>query len=262
LEYWFLFPTGILVATLSMSSGIAGSNFWIPVYLLWLALEPRVAFWVSLLTMLFGFGSGVARNLLAGTVDARLVGRYLTVAGPAATLGAVASTHLQISWLLLAFAVFVLLYGALLIGEFSLDGRQAGAPLPPPQGISWLRGGLAGFLQGLIATGSGIVFLPLLLRHRQDDRPATAVGSTVVLVFACSLLAVACRIDGALWQALVEHRADIAGMLLFAAPGVVVGGQLGPRVAQRLPRRYLRLYVGLLLLAVGGLIAIRASSLG
>ena len=56
LEFWFLFPLGVLIGTAGMSSGVSGSNFWIPVYLLWFALEPRTAFWIALLTMLFGFG--------------------------------------------------------------------------------------------------------------------------------------------------------------------------------------------------------------
>lgn len=261
MEYWFLFPTGLLVATLSMSSGIAGSNFWIPIYLLWLALEPRVAFWVSLLTMLFGFGSGVVRNLVAGTVDGPLVRRYLTVGGPAAALGAALSTQARSSWLLLTFALFVLSYGAFLVREFAVgEGRQQVSQQlegEAQQGTAWVRGSLAGFLQGLIATGSGIVFLPLLLRHRRDGSPAVAVGSTVVLVFACSLISVAFRIDGVLWEALEEHRDEILSMMLCAAPGVILGGQLGPRIAQRLPRRLLRLYVGVLLLGVGALIAVR-----
>ena len=80
LEYWYLFPAGIAIAVCAMSTGIAGSNFWTPVYLLWMGLEPKVAFWVSLLTMLFGFGSGVYRNLRDRTFDAHLIGRYLLVA--------------------------------------------------------------------------------------------------------------------------------------------------------------------------------------
>ena len=68
-EYWVLFPVGILVATMGMSSGIPGSNFWIPIYLIAIELEPAVAFWMSLLTMLFGFGSYFARNVADGTIS-------------------------------------------------------------------------------------------------------------------------------------------------------------------------------------------------
>ena len=256
MEFWFLFPVGLLVATISMSSGIAGSNFWIPIYLLWLALEPRVAFWVSLLTMLFGFGSGVIRNLIAGTVDTHLVKRYLAWVAPAAMVGAQASQHLQVRWLLLAFAALVSLYGLFLVREF-FRASPNDEGIPDGEIFRW-RGSLAGFLQGLIATGSGIVLLPLMLRHRRDAPPAVAVGSTVVLVFLASLVSVALRVDEELWRALLDHRLQIFQMIVFAAPGVILGGQLGPRLAQRLPRRLLRLYVGALLILVGSLITARA----
>lgn len=49
-------------------------------------------------------------------------------------------------------------------------------------------------------------------------------------------------------------------MLAFAAPGVIVGGPLDPRLAQRMPRRWLSLYVGLLLFGVGGLVVVKALS--
>ena len=174
LDYWFLFPTGIVVAGLAMSSGIAGSNFWIPIYLLWLALEPRVAFWVSLLTMLFGFGSGVVRNVREGTVAWGLVRRYLMIAAPAAVLGALLSTRIPIRQLLLAFASFVTLYGLWLLSE----KLRRTAPGPPHATIRWSTGALAGGLQGALATGSGTLLMPAMLDHEDVDRPATAVGST------------------------------------------------------------------------------------
>ena len=37
-----------------MSTGVSGATLWVPVYLLWLKLDAPVAFWLGLLTMLFG----------------------------------------------------------------------------------------------------------------------------------------------------------------------------------------------------------------
>lgn len=258
LDFWFLFPVGIVIAALAMSAGVAGSNFWIPVYLLWLGLEPRVAFWVSLLTMLFGFGSGVVGNVRAGTIEWYLVRRYLWIAGPAAVVGAVVSTRVRVSWLLIAFAAFVLVYGSSLISGFV--GRRRGVP---SGGTSHERifasvGVAAGLLQGTIATGSGTLLMPAVLDHRRIRHHSEAVGSTVVLVFVLSLVAIAFRADAVLLRALLDQAWAIAGIMVFAAPGVVIGGQLGPGIARRLPRRYLRLYVGVLLVCVGCLVGMRA----
>ncbi len=255
LEYWYLFPVGTVVAVCAMSSGLSGSSFWTPVYLLWLGLEPKLAFWVSLLTMLFGFGSGVWRNLRDGTVNPYLIGRYLSVAGPATAIGALASAKLRGSWLLAGFAVFVLAYGSFLIWEFAYRGSSRA---PGPHGrIFWSVGAAAGLLQGLIASGAGVLLMPAILNHRRIRHHSQAIGSTVVLVFACSLISVCFRVDGALFATLLESSGEIAAIIVFAAPGVVLGGQLGPRLARRLPLHYLRAWVGVLLIVVGVLVGAR-----
>lgn len=262
MEFWFLLPVGVLIAVFGMSSGIEGSNFWIPVYLLWLSLEPRVAFWVSLLTMLFGFGSGMVRNLRAGTVHWPLVRRYFALAAPAVVIGSLLSTRVPVAWILLSFAIFVAVYGASLVREFiQRQWFDRGGDEQVAHGRFYPLAGLAGgFLHGSIATGSGTLMMPALLDHRDIDHHAKAVGSAVVLAFGCALLAIFFRIDGAFLEGLVEQRQLIFRIMIFSAPGVIIGGQLGPRLAQWIPRRYLRVYVGILLIAVGTLVGLRAGS--
>ena len=254
MEFWYLFPTGVVIAALGMSSGVSGSNFWIPVYLLWMQLEPRVAFWTSLLTMLFGFGSGVVRNLLAGTIDRELFQRYLKVVAPSTVVGALLSPRLPTVALLLGFAAFVIGFALFVL----YDSRPGRAEAQPHERMYWRVAALGGLLHGSIATGSGTLMLPCLLNHRRLTHHAVAVGTTVSLAFACSVLSVLFRLDADLIRALAQHRAEIGAMILFAAPGVVVGGQLGPLIAQRLPRIWLRRYVAVLLIAVGSLVALRA----
>lgn len=266
-EFWFLLPVGFLVATVGMSSGVSGSNFWIPIYLLWLRLEPRVAFWMSLLTMLFGFGSGVVRNWRAGTLDLPIARRYLLRAGPAAAVGALLAARLPTQGLLSAFSLFVLVYSVILwrspLAKDPASSGLEGRPVDPPPaegmaGPTAVRAVAAGLLQGSIATGAGTVLLPSLLRERRVSHHATAVGTTVLLVFLLSLVSVGLRVDHVLGAALLAHRAEILSMIVFAAPGVVLGGQLGPRLAQQLPRRWLLRYVSALLWAVGWLVLWRA----
>lgn len=258
----WLFPIAIAVASVAMSSGIAGSNFWIPIYLLGLGLEPRVAFWMSLLTMIFGSGSGVVRNYRLGTLDRSTIVSILPWIAAGALVGALVSTSLPIRWLLLGFGCFAAGYGVLVLREVARAGSATSGGRPARLADGRWRGLIAGFLQGVLATGSGVVLLPYLLRHPRLSRAATAVGSSVALVFAASLVAVLARVDRALVQVLLDRREEIVGMMWFAAPGVVVGGQLGPRIAARLSRRLVRGYVGGILVAVGGLILVRALWLG
>ncbi len=255
LEYWFLFPVGVLIGSIAMSSGVSGSNFWIPVYLLWLALEQRVAFWIALVTMLFGFGSGVVRNLRAGTIDWYMVRRHAVAAVPASAVGAAISPHTVQRWLLLAFALFVFGFGIVLL--IKLVRQRRGREEQRHERVAWPMAIVAGLLQGAIATGSGAILLPSMLGHRRLQHHATAVGSTVVVVFLCTVVAVLFRLDGAFLETLETQWRDIAVMAAYAGPGAAVGGQLGPRLAQRIPRRHLRLYTGVLLMAIGMLVAAR-----
>ncbi|MDA8020142.1 MAG: sulfite exporter TauE/SafE family protein [Thermoanaerobaculia bacterium] len=265
LEYWYLFPTGVLVAVVATSSSIGGSMFWMPIYLMVMGLDARVAFWMSLLTMLFGFGSGVWRNVRADTIDWTLTRAYLWVAAPAAALGAALSTRVPEAGLLLGFAAFGFGLGTYMLFDQWRMVRRSGRldpdrvePARQHERIYRGVGFLAGLLQGAVAASTSTMLLPCLLGHRRIKHHATAVGSTVVVVFVLSMLAVTFRIDHALWDVLVRERTPILGMLAFAGPGVILGGQLGPRLAQRMPRRWLSLYVGLLLLGVGGLVVLNA----
>jgi uncharacterized membrane protein YfcA len=136
-------PVGFVIAVLAMSSGISAGNFWVPVYLLWARFEPPLAFWMTLATMLCGYGSGVARNLRQGTIDRRVIGRYLPFTLPAALVGGYLAPTLNVSWLILLFGIFVLGCGVRMLAQMILSHRQEGSqaasdapqsPSSPPVG--------------------------------------------------------------------------------------------------------------------------------
>ena len=104
---------------------------------------------------------------------------------------------------------------------------------------------------GLITVGLGELLLPRLLAERKSLSPATSVGSTVFVIFVTSLAAALVRLNGPFLAALSGQRATLVGALLFAVPGVVLGGQLGPMLARHLSARALRWYVAITLLLVG-----------
>lgn len=252
-EHWYLLPVGLGLATVAMSAGVSGSSFWLPLFLVGLSLPPRMAFWLALATMVFGSGSGVLANWRAGTLDARLAGRLLLLAAPAAAIGAVLSGSLPPRPLLLLFAAIAAANGAKALLDGSAPAPEEHGPLRPLR----VAAALGGLLQGLVATGCGAVVMPALLRGRAQPA-ATLVGTTVLVVFGCALTATVARLDASMLAALEGHGQDALSMLAFAGPGAFLGGQLGPRVARRLPRTILRRYFGVVLLAVAVLVMLRA----
>jgi len=269
-EHWFLLPVGAGIAILAMSSGISAGNLWVPVYLLWTRFEAPLAFWMTLVTMLFGYGSGVARNLQQGTINRSFLAQYLPFTVPAALLGGLLSPSVNVSWLILLFGAFVFGYGVWMLGSVIRGPRQVSSrTLPSPSGrgeqrekggigrLPWGIGIVGGTLLGLIAVGLGEIMLPRMLNDRKLSHPAEAVGSAVLIIFVTSVAAAMVRLNAQFMTALVEQRTVLLNALLFAAPGVVLGGQLGPRIAQRLNARTLRVYVASLLLVVGILMLVR-----
>jgi uncharacterized protein len=290
LDHWYLLPVGVGIAFLAMSSGISAGNFWVPVYLLWAKFEPPLAFWMTLATMLCGYGSGVVRNLCQGTIDRRVIALYLPFTVLAALVGGYLAPALNVSWLILLFGIFVFGYGLRMLVQAArragrdgyggtsndpqwpsspLVGEDTGGGQPSPiwrGGVSArlrtsIRGRgiglLGGLLLGLITVGLGELLLPRLLAERKSLSPAQVVGSTVLVIFVASLAAALVRLNGPFLAALGEQRATLLGAMLFAGPGVVVGGQLGPIMTRRLNTRALRWYVAIILLLVGVLMLVR-----
>jgi uncharacterized membrane protein YfcA len=257
LHYWFLLPVGIAIGTLVMSAGVSGATLWVPVYLLWLKLDAPIAFWLGLLTMLFGFGSGLIRNWRDGSYDGPLVRRYLLFAIPAAVAGGWASAFVNQALLVALFGAFLLLY-SIVIGARALGMRVDGDRHDRvPASIALVGGALT----GLISIGIGILAMPSVLRHRSSHSPGTAIGSLVMIIFFTSMAATIGRIRPPLIAELRRDLPHIVAITIWAIPAVVIGGQVGPRLAQMLPsERRARLYFSSVLLVVGVLTLMRAAA--
>lgn len=87
LEYWYMLPTAILVATIAMSSGIEGATLFAPILILGLKLPPNVAIGTGLITEVFGFTSGLVAYHLKHLIDYRLGLHLLVFTIPLAVLG-------------------------------------------------------------------------------------------------------------------------------------------------------------------------------
>lgn len=249
-----LFVLGVLISAVSMSSGISGANFWVPVYLLVLGLDPRVSFWLALLTMIFGFGSGIYRHFRQKTIKLGLVLIYSPIAICGVFIGSKVSPHVDVSFLILAFGGFVFLYGMYMFsGRLTTDQKS--------DRISWEIALIGGLMKGMIATGLGKLLMPRILRHRNCTQ-AEAVGTTVFVVFFTNIVAVASiASNDQVFANLRENWDQILHVLVFVVPGVLIGGQIGPRIPLLMSEHHFKRYVGVLLMLVGLLILPRGFSM-
>jgi uncharacterized membrane protein YfcA len=250
LTYWYLFPLGIIIATLAMSAGISGANFWIPVYLIVIKMEPLVCFWLALLTMIFGFGSGVIRNIYQGTVNWYIVKQYLIPTIPAAVLGSLLTSYINEEYLILIFGSFILVYALYMLKESFASPK----PQIKHQKVYWEVGFIAGFLKGLIATGLGKLIVPGMWNHEKIEHPSHVIGSAVVIIFIVDIVAAVTRMNPGFVNGLVENSYELWNILVFVLPSVVIGGQIGPRIIKDVDAEKLKVYISVILIFVSVLI--------
>jgi uncharacterized membrane protein YfcA len=240
-----------------MSAGVSGAALWVPVYLLWLRLGAPLAFWLGLFTMLFGFGSGVYRNWRDGSYNGRLVRRFLAASVPAAFIGGWCAALVNQKLLIGLFGIFLLAYSGVM-AALSIKDRH---PTQRQDSVGYSIAVAGGALTGLIAIGVESLAMPIVLRHRSIRTPGEGIGSLVMIIFFTSLAATAGHLRPSFIGELHRQLGGLLAVMLWAAPAVVIGGQIGPRLAQRLPsERHARLYFSAVLMLVGILTLWRAQA--
>lgn len=83
--------------------------------------------------------------------------------------------------------------------------------------------------------------MPCILRDRGIRSPAEAVGSIVVIIFIVNIFAVVFRLTPDFISILAVQKDMIVSLMIWVAPGVIIGGQIGPSIARRFSERGIRI---------------------
>ena len=275
-EYWYMFPVAILVATTAMATGVEGATFFAPIFMLGLHLPPEVAIGTGLITEVFGFASGVDAYRRKRLIDYRLGGALLVVTVPAALFGAWLSGYVpaDILKLILGMGLFAVALSFLrapshrdvaILDAAIKDEHENTQPqtcLKTADGSTLcyticnrtegrLIAGVGGLFIGMISTGLGeLNGYFLLQRCRVPSKVAVATSVFVVAITALSGAAGhMVRFIGTGGDSL--HT--VLSLAVFTVPGVIVGGQFGAGVANRISQHVLERGLGILFLLVAGL---------
>ena len=244
-----MFPVAIGVATCAMLSGIGGAALFTPIFvLLFPLLGPEyvlastfAAISTALLTQTFGFLSGFVGYYRRRMIDFDLAVRFIKITVPVAVLGALVAHAVRDAILIAAYAVLVLV---LAIGLFRRRHHETARPNYDnydhkphiPSSDFFLTGGGA-FLTGLVSVGVGEVIVSRLTRRGLPVGIAAATSVAIVFVtimFATTTLVTQLIRDGGV-------GAVPWNLIVYEVPGVLIGGQIGPRlqglVSQRTMQR-------------------------
>ena len=266
--YWFMFPASIVVATLAMLSGIGGAALFTPIFILIFPLlgpeyvlhSTIAAISAALITQTFGFLSGFIGYYRRKLIDFELAWRILRVAAPVGVIGALTASLVHDSFLLAGYAILVAALSVVMwrnrvpaLSESAGDAEEHKTIVDsrgheftyrkPALGVrSYLLTGLGAFLTGMVSVGIGEATISKLTRKRVPIAVAAATSVMVVIVtvaLASSTLAVQLIREGG-WTAVPWD------LLVYDIPGVLIGGQIGPRLQGKVAPHTMRRAIAIL----------------
>jgi len=263
-SYWFMFPIGIVIATVAMMFGVGGAVFFSPLFFLLLKLQPNVAFSTGIMIEVFGFGSGFIGYARKKMVDFRLGKRLLLLTIPATIVGVLLGKIIPSSFLLLIFALGIIYLAfsfkrkdkKIILKDCSFykpcpgmrKNKQCYVFTHKP--VIYMLSFVGGLFLGLISSGLGEIneynFIKKLGMHT-----GKASGTSVFIVMVTALVASASNLF--YFFSAVDYGVIMQSLsiLIFTVPGVIIGGQIGVKVASKINEEVAKKSLFFLFLVIG-----------
>lgn len=280
--YWFMLPVSMMVATTAMLSGIGGAALFTPIFLIIFPLlgpeyplaSPVAAIGVALMTETFGFSSGFVGYFRKRLIDFRGAVQFIAVGVPIAVAGALSARFVDPELLKGAYALLMLILAVILYrhhgpveqtapanGELSVGAADARPSRSitardghvytykvPRQGGGAVATGLGAFLTGMLSVGIGEVVMPQLVKRCKVPVPvaaATSVLVVIVVVASASFTQI---------SAIVAEGGVSAvpwNLVAYTIPGVIIGGQIGPRLQGKISPHFMERAIAILFAVIG-----------
>lgn len=273
LEFCYLLPISIIIATIAMSSGVGGAVFFSPLFILALKLDPKVAIGTALATEFFGFASGVIAYSRAKLIDFKLAGNLLIFSIPFAILGSIYSEAIPPIILKAIFAIGLIFIGFQLYNTWRKEEREKKeierqhefykkyeSELTDSKGnvfkytvcnknMGRSFAAIGGAFLGMISVGlAELQEYHLVARCKVP--PPVAVGTSIFVVVVTVLVASAGHFYAFYQEGPATYK-QVMNLLIFTAPGVVIGGQLGAKIQSSIPEDKMKVGIALLFAIIG-----------
>ncbi len=220
--------------------GGGGSILTVPALVYLLGVSPQAAVTTSLAIVGANSAMGSSFHFRQGTLNWKVALLFGGAGMVAAYLAGGLSHFFTPAMLMVAFAVLMLLIGALMVFSRNQDSEgSTGARHSWPAVAG--AGLMVGLLTGVLGVGGGFLIVPALVMLLGLSM-REAIGTSLVIIAANSLAGLLGHLNGA--------ALDLTLTLVFAAAGLA-GTFVGARLANRLPVRQLRRLFGLFVVVLG-----------
>lgn len=247
-EYWYLFPLAIVVCILCTSSGFSGSVLFQPVFYFILKLPIGQSIATGIATETIGMTNGAIAYSRIKSQNARVDWKALksvapyVIAGVLAGLSFFAIAPRPILRFVVGFVISgIALYQLYLAGKNKL-GTNAQADLkilakPLNRFYQFFAGAFSA------STGTGVAEMHQPLFEEKAGLSTLRANATAICIEAIA--------DWVITLTNIKMGNLRYDILVFTVSGVLVGGQIGPRIAQYLPPRITKLIFGLSVTTIG-----------
>jgi uncharacterized membrane protein YfcA len=205
-----------------------------------LGVETRLA--VAAVSIPHVIGTAVRFWLLQGRVDRRVLWNFGLTSAAGGLVGAALGRWATNRWLTVLFGILLLFAALSEVSGLSRRMRFAGR-------VAWVAGALSGLLGGSVGNQGGI-------------RSAALLGFDLSKeTFVATATAIALFVDGARMPVYIATQyaqlLDLWRWIAVAAVGVTLGTVFGSRVLVRIPDRWFRRVLAVVLAILGGWMLVR-----
>ncbi len=239
---------GITIATFASLVGIGGGLLWAPYLILVCGFDAHTAVMLSFLIQLAGMGSAALENIRSGNVFWKLAMILL----PFVVLGVVGGSYLNrmfaeshnIEMGLGMSGIIVSLIFAFQTEHYNASLTLDRKKNPPlyllPVSV------IFGSVSGMFSVGIGDFLIPII-RGRMKIPMRYTVGTNLLLNFTIALIGAGAHY----YLRGLELNHYTMTVLAFSWTGVILGGQIGPRLAKRITDNRLKEIFIFVLLLIG-----------
>ncbi len=229
---WLAFPCGILIATIVTIVGFGGGIFWVPFLLIALNIPPASALLTSLLIQVAGTASGSIAFIRRKKVDIRLSLLLLATALPSLIIGSYIGCHLTLSHIGLLIGLISLGTALFFVSSNHKYGDEGDERVNLKAAFkhSWIVC-ITGVMCGMLTINIGEWLVPIM-QKKMRLKMSNSVATCVMVTCGMSILAAASHF-------VMKNRPNLT-VAAWGIPGVLIGGQIGPRLLNRIDERQLK----------------------
>ncbi|MCK4492962.1 MAG: sulfite exporter TauE/SafE family protein [Methylococcales bacterium] len=243
LDYWFVFPMAILISTAASSVGIGGGVLLMPFFLIVLKLPPEIAVVTSLMTQAAGMGSASFICYRQDRIDFRLAWLILAIAIPGVISGAYLVKFLEPNRIELILGLMVMTTAFVFVSSEQKynDTGQNKVDMKKAYRHSWVTIP-ASIASGMLSISLSEWLIPVM-RSKLSLSMSNSIGTCLFIALCVSVVG--------LFSHMIMGGNPSYDIVVWTIPGVLVGGQIGPRITKKINERLLKEAFIFLLTLVG-----------